>query len=121
MPGLSKRGCIVQGCPGVTTGTYCEEHLKDRPRQDAKSRGSAAERGYDWKWHTISRRWLKRNPWCTACGAEGVVEPATVVDHVVPHRGDMAKFWNKDGWQGLCGMHHARKTATEDGGFGRAR
>jgi 5-methylcytosine-specific restriction enzyme A len=55
------------------------------------------------------------------CEAEGDVVPATVVDHVKPHRGDAALFWDKSNWAGRCETHHNRKTASEDGGFGNAR
>lgn len=53
------------------------------------------------------------------CDDEGRLEPATCVDHVVPHKGDMEVFWQEDNWMALCDSHHAEKTATEDGGFGR--
>jgi shikimate kinase len=37
-----------------------------------------------------------------ACG-----EVATVVDHIKPHRGDQALFWDKNNWQPLCTHCHA--------------
>lgn len=43
---------------------------------------------------------------------------ATVVDHITPHGGDVALFWDVANWQGLCKAHHDEKTAREDGGFG---
>jgi 5-methylcytosine-specific restriction protein A len=33
----------------------------------------------------------------------------------------MKLFWDSDNWQGLTKADHDRKTALEDGGFGRAR
>jgi 5-methylcytosine-specific restriction endonuclease McrA len=44
---------------------------------------------------------------------------ALEVDHKIPHKGNLELFWNRNNWQVLCGACHARKTATEDGGFGR--
>src|SRR5262245_34626219 len=45
------------------------------------------------------RRWLKRaayqlkvSPLCEYCKKRGMIEPATCVDHVVPHRGDLNAF-----------------------------
>jgi len=66
---------------------------------------------------------LRDHPLCTgrACVENGRVTPATVVDHKTPHRGDMALFWDRSNWQSLCKTCHDRKTATEDGGFGRMR
>ncbi|ELK38933.1 HNH endonuclease, partial [Brevibacillus agri BAB-2500] len=46
------------------------------------------------------------------------VTTATVVDHIVPHKGDMRKFWDRMNWQALCASCHSKKTAKEDGGFG---
>ncbi|WP_338080605.1 HNH endonuclease signature motif containing protein [Cohnella luojiensis] len=49
----------------------------------------------------------------------GRVVAATVVDHIKPHKGNKILFWDKNNWQPLCKQHHDRKTAIEDGGFGR--
>ncbi|WP_232215691.1 HNH endonuclease signature motif containing protein [Paracoccus sp. J55] len=37
------------------------------------------------------------------CGAD-----ATLVDHIKPHRGDKALFWNWNNWQALCTPCHNR-------------
>jgi 5-methylcytosine-specific restriction enzyme A len=47
------------------------------------------------------------------------VASATVADHITPHKGDPVLFWDPDNLQSLCAACHGRKTATEDGGFGR--
>jgi len=49
----------------------------------------------------------------------GVVYLAEVVDHIIPHRGDMKLFWDRNNWQGLTKADHDCKTALEDSGFGR--
>jgi 5-methylcytosine-specific restriction protein A len=49
---------------------------------------------------------------------DSVVMLAEVVDHIIPHRGDMKLFWDPTNWQGLTKVDHDRKTALEDGGFG---
>ncbi|HWL55465.1 MAG TPA: HNH endonuclease [Paracoccus sp. (in: a-proteobacteria)] len=36
------------------------------------------------------------------CGAN-----ATLVDHIKPHRGDKALFWNWNNWQALCAPCHS--------------
>jgi 5-methylcytosine-specific restriction protein A len=34
-----------------------------------------------------------------------------VVDHVIPHKGDRALFWDEaNNWQALCARCHALKT-----------
>ena len=35
---------------------------------------------------------------------------ANVVDHIKPHRGDSALFWNTENWQSLCDKCHNSKT-----------
>lgn len=40
------------------------------------------------------------------CRAEDRLTPATVVDHIQPHRGDSALFWSESNWQSLCAPHH---------------
>ena len=30
------------------------------------------------------------------------MNPATVLDHIEPHKGDMTRFWDSTNWQGLC-------------------
>lgn len=42
------------------------------------------------------------------CLETDVVEVATVVDHVVPHRGDVDLFFDATNLQSLCKPHHDR-------------
>jgi len=44
------------------------------------------------------------------CERKGHVIPATVVDHIIPHRGDETLFWDESNWQALCKKCHDRKT-----------
>ena len=63
-------------------------------------------------------RYLRRHPLCIRCDAADQVVAATVVDHIKPHRGDKALFWDQDNWQPLCKPCHDAKTAAEDGRWG---
>jgi 5-methylcytosine-specific restriction enzyme A len=58
-----------------------------------RERPSAARRGYDGRWRKARAEFLAEHPLCAHCLAEGRLTPATVVDHVVPHRGDQRLFW----------------------------
>jgi 5-methylcytosine-specific restriction protein A len=78
-----------------------------------RERPSAARRGYDARWRRARAAYLARHPLCAACQAEGRVVPATVVDHVVPHRGDAALFRDQANWAALCKPCHDAKTARE--------
>lgn len=64
--------------------------------------------------------WLRANPFCVCTECAGRYVPANVVDHRTPHRGDAALFWDTGNWQSMRKQCHDRKTAMEDGGFGRA-
>lgn len=80
---------------------------------------SARKRGYTWQWEKARAAFLSEHPLCRRCGDAGVTTPANVVDHITPHNGDPALFWDRANWQPLCKRCHDVKTATEDGGFGR--
>lgn len=81
-------------------------------------RGGATARGYNYRWEKARKRFLTQHPLCCMCLGQGRVEPATVVDHKVPHRGDQALFWSPANWQSLCKPHHdAAKQAEEHRGF----
>jgi 5-methylcytosine-specific restriction protein A len=54
------------------------------------------------------------------CAEDGKKIKATVVDHVIPHKGDYQLFWSRSNWQALCTYHHNKKTVEKDGGLGNA-
>jgi 5-methylcytosine-specific restriction enzyme A len=84
-----------------------------------KHRGHAAARGYGYQWRIASKAYLAKNPLCVECLKRQRLVAATVVDHIVPHKGNPALFWNWDNWQALCKRCHNRKTAISDGRWGR--
>lgn len=69
-------------------------------------RGSARKRGYVGQWDLASAVFKRKHPLCLGCEAVGRVVATEVTDHVEPHRGDMAKFWNGELWQPACRWHH---------------
>lgn len=98
-------------------------HHQRREHARHAQRFNAHQRGYTREWRKVSRAFLQANPVCSGfdsiCEERGLVRPATEVDHIVPHRGNMRIFWDQTNWQALCHTCHSRKTAREDGGFGR--
>ncbi len=72
-----------------------------------RSGKTTAERGYGGRWQKARERFLAKHPLCAYCEREGKVTAASVVDHVVPHRGDQALFWQKENWQSLCATCHS--------------
>lgn len=79
---------------------------RERDQEADQRRGSARSRGYDSRWDKARLTFLAAHPLCVMCEREGRVTVATVVDHIRPHRGDQALFWDKDNWQPLCKVHH---------------
>lgn len=73
-------------------------------------RGTAAQRGYGHKWRRESKAWLDRHPFCADCDRAGRIRLASLVDHIVPHRGNMKLFWDRGNWQSLCKTCHGVKT-----------
>lgn len=69
-------------------------------------RTSARARGYNAQWDRASRLFLRAHPLCRGCEAAGRVEPSTLTDHVIPHRGDMVRFWDRAWWQASCTWCH---------------
>ena len=98
----------------------CDRHRKQRQREIDEGRGTATQRLYSSAWRKARAGFLSRHPLCECvdCKNLGRVLPASVVDHIVPHRGDRALFWDRSNWQPMNERCHNRKTAREDGGFG---
>ena|SRR5687767_5225131 len=69
-------------------------------------RVSARRRGYDNAWDKAAKLYRRANPLCVGCLALGRIEPATLVDHIEPHKGDQARFNDQANWQSSCKWHH---------------
>lgn len=91
----------------VPAGVRCEcsrKLARERKARFDDVRPSARERGYNSRWEKARATWLLKNP---VCSWPGCSEPATVVDHIIPHRGDQKLFWDSESnWAGLCAHHH---------------
>jgi hypothetical protein len=105
-------GVIVPTKPLVhrPTGVRSAAAVK---RELDRLRPSAARRGYGSRWRRARAAYLARHPLCVPCEAAGRLVSATVVDHVVPHRGDEMLFWDEANWAALCKRCHDAKTARE--------
>jgi 5-methylcytosine-specific restriction protein A len=94
---------------------------------------SSTARGYGYKWQQAREGYLLAHPFCVyclrdagvtatdnvdiamECLAKGLGLPyASVVDHRIPHRGDMVLFWDKTNWQSMCAPHHSADKQREE-------
>lgn len=89
-----KLGALLARVPVLQPGSW---------RADKQS---STQRGYNYQWQQARAGYLLEHPLCVYCSRAGRVTLATVLDHINPHRGDMAAFWDKSNWQGLCKAHH---------------
>ena len=72
-----------------------------------------AGRLYDLRrWRRRSKQFLTENPLCRMCEKIGRVAVATLVDHIVPHKGDETLFWDENNWQPLCATDHSGAKAS---------
>ncbi|MRG98858.1 HNH endonuclease [Xanthomonas sontii] len=69
------------------------------------------------RWRRIRAAHLAGEPLCRQCALRGLVVAASDVDHI---DGDDSNN-DAENLQSLCRACHSRKTATENGGFGRNR
>ena len=116
MPRKLKTPCSHPSCPALVEAgeRFCEKHRKAHYKQQDRDRGSASERGYGARWRRARAYFLKRNVLCVECLRGGQTTAATVVDHIVPHKGNYGLFWDSENnWQALCEACHNRKTANE--------
>ncbi len=121
MPKRAQSFCQQPGCRVIAErGGLCDQHRQQRKAEDFKRfkakrpvQASNSERGYNHRWNKARVVFLAKHPLCRDCERRGLLTPATVVDHIQPHRGDYELFWDSDNWQPLCATCHGRKTLAE--------
>lgn len=83
-------------------------------------RGKTAARGYGGRWQRERLAYLRQYPLCIMCQANGRVTAASIVDHIIPHKGDPVLMWDWNNWQPLCKPHHdIDKQSADRGGSKR--
>jgi len=96
-----------QHIPGLPTDQICPQSglptVQVSP-QGWRDNRTTAERGYGNRWRKARATYLRSHPLCVMCRPR--LEPATVVDHIKPHKGDQVLFWDTANWQSLCKLHH---------------
>lgn len=96
----------------VPSGARCDCEARadaERKARHDKVRPSSSARGYTGAWDLARAAFLRKHKFCRRCG-----QPAEVVDHIRPHRGDKALFWDRDNWQPLCTACHSGPKQREE-------
>ena len=75
---------------------------------------TTAQRGYGARWQRARTFYLNAHPLCCYCEREKRVSAASIVDHIKPHKGDEALFWDSGNWQPLCKPCHDTIKAQEE-------
>lgn len=58
------------------------------------------------RWLKLRKRLLSEQPLCSFCYSKGFVVPATIADHITPHKGNETLFWDYNNLQPLCKTCH---------------
>lgn len=87
---------------------------KPKPKQRCKTETRQVHDSRLWR-DNIRPIFLKQNPLCVQCEAEGNVREATEVDHIKPIANGGARY-DANNLQALCKHHHSKKTAQENRG-----
>jgi 5-methylcytosine-specific restriction protein A len=119
MPRKPKRPCSYPNCPELTHGRYCEKHEKEMEREYNRNNRTYKYLYNTARWKRLRTQFLKEHPLCEECKRKGIITSAEVVDHIIPHKGNKELFWDESNLQALCKECHDRKTAKEDGRWGR--
>ena len=117
MPIKPRHICFFSGCNELTAETYCSKHMKaklDQRKQYDKNRPEYHKLYKSARWQNLRKQVLLINPLCVECKNANRFIPATIVDHVVPHKGDEKLFWIYSNLQPLCKSCHDRKTSKEE-------
>jgi 5-methylcytosine-specific restriction protein A len=93
--------------------------LPREPRQNSY------RRGYTKAWSAYAKTWKQAHPLCgeradgrlhaahSRCVRDGRTSAVAVTDHITPHRGNPALFWDESNHQSLCASCHNAKSQTE--------
>lgn len=95
---------------------WCDPCRKKRDAEDRARRGTRTDRGYDSRWWKYRALYLRQHPLCVLCAENGRTVAATVVDHIVPHKGDQRVFWDPKNHRALCKPCHDARV--DEGDFG---
>lgn len=105
MPTAPKTLCR---CGGVVSGGVCSR-CGPRRQREKRERRSRVYDTREWRDRT-QPNFLRDNPWCIDCEANGLVTFATEAHHKVKAEDDPGLAHDTDNLLGLCKACHSKRT-----------
>lgn len=105
MPNKPLRLCTYPGCNQLVASGRCEKHTKQEQQRYDRQRGSAADRGYDYRWAKFREIYMRSHPLCVMCQHEGYIIKADLIHHIKPLDQGGSKY-DEDNLMSVCQMHH---------------
>lgn len=102
MPDRAPKPCRSAGCKELTNKAYCKKHNKYSREHGLHHQGSANDRGYDARWQRYRAVYLAEHQMCSLRLDSGCTLVADCIDHIKPHEGNRAVFWDTDNHQPSC-------------------
>ncbi|WP_093359201.1 HNH endonuclease [Tropicimonas isoalkanivorans] len=110
MPSKPPRICACGHRVAAGVRCPCErKRAAERNARHDRKRPNSSQRGYTGTWEKARLAFLAEHPRCRRCGG-----PADLVDHITPHKGDPARFWDRTNWQALCTHCHSGAKQREE-------
>ena len=98
----TRRLCSTPRCSNLQP---CSQHHR-KPFAGARRTNAAFFTTGRWKRGRVAH--LAAEPMCRQCGSV-----ASVVDHIIPPKGNEAAFFDEANWQSMCAGCHNAKTGRE--------
>lgn len=84
-------------------------HRQQVDRARDQRRGTAAQRGYGYRWQNVVAKAIKQQPFCSVCGHAGSAENPLTGDHILPI--SKGGTWEPSNVRVLCRVHNSQKGA----------
>jgi len=114
MPSRPLKICSHPSCSELVKSGKCEQHSKQEQQRYDRQRGTAHDRGYNYRWSKYSQ-WFLRQPENVFCKLQlpGCTNLSKCVDHIDPPDGpNDPRFWDPKNHQGGCIHCNSKKGHT---------
>lgn len=113
---MMRKQCSFGGCNQIAlTNNYrCEKHVVSyTPKKRYEHHYHQGKNIYtSTRWVKLRKQFIRHNPICAHCEAQGIITPAYTVDHIIEIK-DGGEIWDIDNLQSLCNPCHNTKTGDE--------